>query len=104
MCRVAPRMRRQGQGVPVLVLLLVGCLLSAFSLHSPAVQAQAVGSVHPKARPSSLETAHLYPGHMGPGLVRQRKEDAENSIRTQSHRKPSAPDKTLKLSMHFCSK
>lgn len=26
-------------------------------------------TVHPKARPSSVETAHLYPGNMGPTLV-----------------------------------
>ncbi|XP_030537455.1 CLAVATA3/ESR (CLE)-related protein 46 isoform X2 [Rhodamnia argentea] len=91
MCRVAPRMRRQGQGVPVLVLLLVGCLLSAFSLHSPAVQAQAVGSVHPKARPSSLETAHLYPGHMGPGLGKEKKmrKTPSGPNPTGNHRPPT---------------
>ncbi|KAI3423640.1 uncharacterized protein J3R85_010841 [Psidium guajava] len=92
MCRVAPRMRRQGQGVPVLArLLLVACLLWAFSLHSPSVQAQAVESVHPKARPSSVETAHLHPGHTGPGLGKEKKmrKSPSGPNPTGNHRPPT---------------
>ncbi|KAK3442152.1 CLAVATA3/ESR (CLE)-related protein 46 [Eucalyptus grandis] len=84
MCRAAPRMRRQVQAVPVLVRLLIACLLWAFSLRSPTVQAQAVESVRPKARPSPVETAHLYPGNMGPMLGKEKK----------TRKTPSGPNPT----------
>ncbi|KAI6685660.1 hypothetical protein NL676_031573 [Syzygium grande] len=93
MCRVAPKMRRQQlQAVPVLAHLLIACLLLwAFSPRSPTVQARAVESVHPKARPSSAETAHLYPGNMGPTLGKERKirKTPSGPNPTGNHRPPT---------------
>ncbi|KAF8030865.1 hypothetical protein BT93_D0145 [Corymbia citriodora subsp. variegata] len=84
MCRAAPRMRSQVHAVPVLARLLIACLLWALSLQSPTVQAQAVESVRPKARSSSVETARLYPGNMGPTLGKEKR----------TRKTPSGPNPT----------